>query len=488
MPTIVIDDHYRAWRSAALEALAAGRPPETLTWRLEQDGQAQALQGQASLDYAHGIDDMSGNASPVALNSGVTAPIHISKDLSALMQEAALFRDPQRWAFLYKVLWRWTQGDRAVASAADEDGARLSRMARAVRRDKHDMIAYVRFRKQPQEAGRPEYLAWYAPDHDVLAWAADHFAQRMGRASWMIATPGGAACWDGSTLHLRRERALEADHAPACADDAEALWLVYYRSTFNPARLNEAVLEQQMPVRFWKGLPEGAMIPGMVSAARNGAQCVAQAATVGARKGKSIAVDAGQAQPVRDQPSSLDACRRCDLWRNATQAVPGVGPHRARIMVIGEQPGDQEDLAGQPFVGPAGQLLDDAMHRAGVARTDIYLTNAVKHFKWGPRGKRRLHKTPAQREVEACYYWLEKELDSIKPAVIVTLGATALSALLRQKSALQDYIDAPFDVEGMPAIATYHPSFALRQRDHAERERIVDAIAAALKQARDLIK
>jgi len=155
-------------------------------------------------------------------------------------------------------------------------------------------------------------------------------------------------------------------------------------------------------------------------------------------------------------------------------------------MLIGEQPGDQEDLAGKPFVGPAGQLLDVAIERAGLRREHLYLTNAVKRFKWMLRGKRRLHKTAAQQEIDACGYWLERELERVKPAVVVTLGATALTALLHEKVSLGDWIDRPIDVDGMQVIATYHPSLALRQENDEARERVLDAIASALARARDL--
>nr|WKF59402.1 Type-4 uracil-DNA glycosylase [Paraburkholderia busanensis] len=413
--------------------------------------------------------------------------VRVSKALSALLNDAALYRDPQRWAFLYKVLWRWHQGEREVASPADVDGARLNAMAKSVRRAKHDMIAYVRFRKQPSaDTQAPEYIAWYEPDHDVLGWSAEHFAQRMGRSTWMIATPRAAAFWDGDRLHLERRHA--SAHAPAgdSTDEAEALWLAYYRSTFNPARLNEAALELHMPVRFWKGLPEGHLIPTMISEAKSGARRVAQASGVGALGGKSIPIDAELAQPMRDAPSSLERCRRCELWRNATQAVGGVGPSDARIMLIGEQPGDQEDLSGQPFVGPAGQLLDAAIERAGLSRSQLYLTNAVKHFKWEPRGKRRLHKTAGQREIEACSHWLEQELRTVRPAVIVVLGATALNALLHGKASLRDYVGAPFEIAGAWAIATWHPSFALRQQDDAARDKVLGEISEALTRAKAL--
>lgn len=188
--------------------------------------------------------------------------------------------------------------------------------------------------------------------------------------------------------------------------------------------------------------------------------------------------------PDDQAPRSLDECRRCELWRNATQGVPGQGPASARVMVVGEQPGDQEDLQGAPFVGPAGRLLDTAFERAGLARERVYMTNAVKHFKWEPRGKRRLHKTPAQQEIEACGYWLESELDAVRPAVVVALGATALKAVLGKKTVtISKVLGMAIEQEGRTVIATYHPSYVLRVPDQAARqaafERIVDALEMA---------
>jgi DNA polymerase len=187
------------------------------------------------------------------------------------------------------------------------------------------------------------------------------------------------------------------------------------------------------------------------------------------------------------QPATLDACRRCPLWANATQGVPGVGPRHAPIMMVGEQPGDKEDLQGLPFVGPAGALLDDALAEAGIGRGDVYVTNAVKHFKWTPRGKRRLHKTPAQREVDACRYWLDKELDGVGAHVVVALGATALKAVLEDpKSRLQDAIGKVVRHGDRFVVATYHPSFALRAPDADTRDRAYAAIVAALRDAKKL--
>jgi DNA polymerase len=186
-------------------------------------------------------------------------------------------------------------------------------------------------------------------------------------------------------------------------------------------------------------------------------------------------------------PESLDACRRCALWEHATQAVPGKGPRHAPLMIVGEQPGDQEDLQGKPFVGPAGALLDRALADAGVARKEVYVTNAVKHFKWEPRGKRRLHKTPGQREIDACHYWLDRETADIAPKVIVALGSTALKSVLRDsKATLQASMGQAIEREGCMIVATYHPSFALRAPDPETRDKAYQAIVDALRDAHRL--
>lgn len=184
------------------------------------------------------------------------------------------------------------------------------------------------------------------------------------------------------------------------------------------------------------------------------------------------------------QPATLDACRRCRLWHDATQGVGGEGPRHAPIMMVGEQPGDKEDLAGRPFVGPAGALLDAALAEAGVDRDDVFVTNAVKHFKWSRRGKRRMHKTPGQREIEACRYWLEKEYDAVGPRVVVALGATALKSVLHDyRAGLWDRLGGVLTCAGRLVVPTYHPSYALRAPDAAARQAAYDIIVAALRQA-----
>jgi DNA polymerase len=464
------------WRAAARELLAGGVPPECVEWAAsDDDGDLFSAAGAVNEEVPTGEHATDG--------AGRTAAVlRLPRELMEMLTSAACFSAADRWAFLYKVLWRWQLGERDVMSAADPDGARLYAMVKAVRREEHDMHAYIRFRERKEEDGAPRFVAWFEPTHEVLPQVAVHFARRMGSATWMIATPAAAVLWDGEQLH---DAPALMRSAADIEDAGEALWLTYYRSIFNPARLNAGLLRSHIPSRFWKNLPEGAIVPAMVSAAANGERRTGQTSTVGRRGGATtIAVTPERAQPQRDEPDTLDQCRRCELWRNATQAVPGVGPRKARIMLVGEQPGDQEDLQGLPFVGPAGAVLERALAEAGVQRDQVYLTNAVKHFKWELRGKRRLHKTPAQREVAACHVWLEEELASVRPEVVVALGATALKSVLQDGSAtMSSVMDAPFQHDGRWVVAVYHPSFVLRARDEDSRQQAYELIVAGLRQA-----
>jgi uracil-DNA glycosylase family protein len=166
---------------------------------------------------------------------------------------------------------------------------------------------------------------------------------------------------------------------------------------------------------------------------------------------------------TRQGPDTLQECRRCDLWKHATQPVAGEGPAHARIMLVGEQPGDEEDVRGHPFVGPAGRILEQCLHEAALERGNVFITNAVKHFKWEPRGKRRLHKKPNLREIDACNVWLNREIGRVKPHVIVALGATALRALLTRTLTIDAARRQSLQHDsGVAVLASYHPSAILR--------------------------
>lgn len=182
-------------------------------------------------------------------------------------------------------------------------------------------------------------------------------------------------------------------------------------------------------------------------------------------------------------------CKGCDLYKRATQAVFGEGPKHAEYMFVGEQPGDQEDLQGRPFVGPAGKVLDKALADAGIPRDDVYVTNAVKHFKWEERGKRRLHSKPSARQVDACRPWLEAEMTVVAPRLIVCLGATASQSLLGRAFRLTKHRGEVINGDGQRAImATIHPSAIIRQPDDASRHQAYREFVADLKKAKSAVE
>lgn len=190
---------------------------------------------------------------------------------------------------------------------------------------------------------------------------------------------------------------------------------------------------------------------------------------------------ASRLQALRDRAAG---CRDCPLWRGATQTVFGEGQARAKIMLVGEQPGDREDLQGKPFVGPAGTLLDRVLEEAGIERAEAYTTNAVKHFKYRMRGKRRIHQRPDASEVAACRQWLEAEIALVRPRVLVCLGATAAAAVLGGRPSVERERGRPLDSELAPTVMiTAHPSAALRQRSSQARHEAIAALVADLEVA-----
>jgi DNA polymerase len=284
--------------------------------------------------------------------------------------------------------------------------------------------------------------------------------------------------WDSRSLS--HGPAARREEAPP-ADAGEALWLTYYASIFNPARLKLDMMRKEMPRRYWHNLPESVLIQPLAqaAAARSGGM-VEQEPVVPVRRMPRIAppvapaADPAAPAGLRIEPAScatlealsgaMQSCRACPIGACATQAVPGEGPAGARLMFVGEQPGDQEDLRGRPFVGPAGALFDRALQQLGIPRDTIYVTNAVKHFKYELRGKRRIHKTPAQQEAAACLEWLEREIELVRPQAVVALGATAARALMGRAVAVMrergHWLRRPAD--GLPVLVTLHPSALLR--------------------------
>ena len=316
------------------------------------------------------------------------APLTVPRGFLDLARMAIWHSDPERFARLYALLDAVQDDKRLIEDRADPRVAKLNAMAKEVGRDKHKMTAFVRFREVDSDGPRRRFAAWFEPSHFIMEPSAPFFAKRFGDMDWSIFTPDLSAHFDGSVTF-----AEGAAKPPLPEDATEDLWRTYFRSIFNPARVKVSAMQSEMPRKYWKNLPEASLIPEMIATAQARASAMAEAAPTMAPTRAARVTERLRSGQDRVE-DALGACRRCALWSHATQAVPGEGPLDAPLMLVGEQPGDREDLTGRPFVGPAGQVLDRALEAVGLAREALYLTNAVKHFKFRPRGKARLHPKP----------------------------------------------------------------------------------------------
>jgi probable DNA metabolism protein len=469
---------FAEWRGHARGLLAARVPPDDVAW--------------SGPDSTAGL--FAGDALPPPGNAPTT---RVPPDFLELAEAAICHRDPERFALCYRLLWRLAGGHRELMeTASDPDIVRLRGLASAVRRDAHKMKAFVRFRSVPGEGSRERFAAWFEPDHYVLERVAPFFMRRYDGMDWAIVTPYASALWDGTRLAF----GPGGTRADVPAEDAmEAAWITYFSSIFNPARLKVAMMKSEMPVKYWRNLPEAKMIEPLIRGAREAelAMIDKAASQPPSRHLRQAARREADETPTEQEDDietleqarvAIEGCRRCPLYEHATQPVFGEGPPGASVMFVGEQPGDQEDLAGKPFVGPAGQVFDKALAEVGIDRSGVYVTNAVKHFKFVARGKRRLHQKPDAREIGACHVWLEREISLVKPRVIVALGATAAQSLLGKTVTISRLRGQPMALTGGQTLyVTNHPSYLLRIPDRdlaaAEREKFLSdlrLVAAAI--------
>ena len=443
----------KAWREAARGFLAAGVPPEDILWG----------------DHAAAPDLFGGET--VSPKGG---QVSVPRSFVSMAETAVWHSDPERFARLYAFLWRVKDAPHLMSDRGDADLAVLRGMEKNVRRCQHKMKAFVRFREiGDPNAPRRSFAAWFEPTHHTVEPTADFFVRRFSDMDWRILTPDVSAIFENGKLTFQ-----EGHAKPDLPEDAgEQLWITYFQNIFNPARLMVKAMQSEMPKKYWKNMPEAAFIPQMIAEAPARARAMAEAAPTL----PPVRMDRVQAQlsafssawdgPMEDLPTAIRACTRCPLHCHATQAVPGEGPNRADLMVVGEQPGDQEDLTGRPFVGPAGQMFDRVAAEAGLGREAAFVTNAVKHFKFTARGKRRIHQRPETPEIDQCRWWMNAEVAQVQPKLILAMGATAAQSLtgngtgiLKRRGTIET------GPEGIPVLITLHPSYLLRVPDPALRE------------------
>jgi DNA polymerase len=418
MHTIALsgETDWTGWRAAARALVLAGMPPDAVRWQVGGEGDALP-----SADGGFGL--------PRAL-----------VDLAALAIQA---RDGDRFALLYRLVWRAHGGERVLDLPADTDAAAARTLALAVRAEAHRMRTHLRF--LPVAIPTVIWLVgWYAPAHRVLEANAQIFVRRFPKRQWSILTPDASAHWtggEGGELSFGRGVAAPADDP--------ALHMIWMRDG----------------VRLHAESRPGTSIPPAETL--DEAPRPPELRAIG-----PVVLPTESDTTLSEAAKEALACRRCPLWQPATQTVFGEGPAGARILFIGEQPGDQEDVIGRPFVGPAGQLLDRALEEAGIDRRTIYITNAVKHFKFVRRGTRRIHERPETGEMQACRFWLDVERVRVAPRLVVLMGATAARTVLGRPVTIGRERGRPFALSPTETgFVTVHPSFLLRLPDEDARAR-----------------
>lgn len=444
---------FSSWRDAARLCLDKNVAPAEVQWR------------QAPVDEA---------PTPPVRGRSAAEPdryFRVPKPFVELARLVSCHRDPVKWELLYRTLWRITRGERSLLDfRIDHDVYRLQQMAEAVRLDAQRFKALLRFQRLEGEGDR--YVAWFCPEHLTLRLAAPYFAERFRMLQWKIFTPDESVSWNGKQLEWGP--GAPSVRAPGLAELAE-LWHADCRKS--PAVSPDAAAANSR-LSSWAMLGESRGVDDAVRIPREPSSMNA----LPDRSRRSAADFLPERSGLKALQRAAQRCEGCDLHRQATQTVFGEGPVTAQVMLIGEQPGDEEDIIGRPFVGPAGQLLNELLAEVGLDRNEVYVTNAVKHFKHTTQGKRRLHAKPTRGEVMACRPWLEHEIQTLEPTILVCLGATAAQSLLGTQFRITQQRGEFFASDWAPlTLATWHPSSLLRIPDPADRDKRRQELTADLR-------
>lgn len=452
--TLDSETDFDGWRTAARSLALHQVAPAEVSWTVKGHANGHAPSGLFEPSVLPPLDM-------------ADSTFNVPANFISLARAAILNRHSERFALLYRLLWRLKTDHGLLEAMTDSDVAEATAMANAVHRDIQRMRDIVRFREIGREQ-KAHYAAWFEPEHHIVEFAAPFFARRYADMPWSILTPDVCAHWDGHALSFTP--GISRTEMPA-ANRLEETW----RRHFRPDRPTAP----ETPKKRGRNVQEASILePLLADAARwTGGTIHPRPETPMKRKTAATAdLDTLRADAAH--------CRACPLWKDATQTVFGEGPANATIMLVGEQPGDKEDISGKPFVGPAGLMLDRALEEAGVDRKKVYVTNAVKHFKFVPRGKIRLHQKPTTPEIRACRQWYERELAAIQPTLVVALGATAAQCVFGKITPIGKNRGRLIDLaEGCKALVTVHPSYLLRLPDpgakEAEYRRFVDDLKIA---------
>ncbi|MGV7214561.1 UdgX family uracil-DNA binding protein [Bradyrhizobium sp. UFLA05-112] len=450
--TLDSETDFDGWRKAARALALHHIAPADVTW---------GVPGQTKDQIPPGLSEAP-SLPPIEIENTFNVPANFIE----IARVAILNRDGERFALLYRLLWRLKADHDLLATMTDPDVALAMAMANSVHRDVQRMRDVVRFREIGREQ-KAHYAAWFVPEHHIVEFAASFFARRYADMPWSILTPDICAHWDGHVISFTP--GISQTEMPA-ANRLEETW----RRHFQPDR----PIAPEAPKPRGRNLAEASILEPLLADAERwtGGRITPRPEAPMPRKPA-----ADDLETLREEAAH---CRACPLYKDATQTVFGEGPKSATIMLVGEQPGDKEDIAGHPFVGPAGMMLDRALEEAGVDRRKVYVTNAVKHFKFVPRGKIRLHQKPNTPEIRACRQWYERELAALRPSLVVAMGATAAQCVFGKITPIGKnrgrLIDLP---DGRKALVTVHPSYLLRLPDpkakELEYQRFVDDLKIA---------
>lgn len=450
MQEITFKPDFESWRAVARQLLNEGVAPAEV--RLADCEQESSLW---TADFV--TADASENQTPLL----------VPRQFVEIAKRVACHINPLRWQLLYSMLWRLKQNRNVLKVEAEDEVTTLLFMDQQVQRDVERMQTAVKFERIQIGPGEERLIAWHRPDYAIVEFAAPLFVERYARMCWAILTPYRSAYWEPESKKLEFGAGVPRFNMPR-REELKQLWLAQQRPSAQPARKQpqpahtDSVQQQSEP-----------MFHGGASVSRAGSA--------------KPFVPNSHELPVLTE--AVQRCQGCELHACATQAVFGVGPADARIMLVGEQPGNDEDIAGKPFVGPAGKLLDRALVEAGIQRDAVYITNAVKHFRFERRGSKRIHRTPQMTEIKACKPWLEAEIRAVKPQVIVCLGATAAKSLLNLQNLLMKHRGQIFSSPyAEKVIATIHPSAILRVPDPLTSEQLFQTLCRDLRLAREALQ
>ena len=438
MMIVPLDRSWNDWRTKARQLLAEKVLPQDIHWKCDE------------LEFSFGEE---------FLPKKVTSEFTLPREFVETAMTVSAYRDDSTWDLLYRIAWRILYEDRNLLQIPiDPEVRELVARRQSVGRDIHKMHAFVRFR-EIKEGKDSIFMAWHRPDHRILRLAIPFFKDRFNGMNWVIMTEDESVSWNQSELSFLP--GIGKVELPP--DEKEDLWKNYYSSIFNPARVKVNMMKKEMAVRYWETMPETQLITSLLADASNRVKKFEEANP----RMRPIQF----ASSLSEMKEAMKKCQSCGICARSHGPVPGVGPVDAQLAIIGEQPGDEEDLGQAPFIGPSGRELSRALLEAHIERKDIYLSNAVKGFKWVKGSIEREHRTADSKEISACRPWLQNELSLIKPKILVCLGRVAAQSVVGKLIKLEDvrgrFFSTPLCEK---TIVLPHPASILRIKDPHEQE------------------